>query len=64
MTQFHAYLDGEPTKGIFNSLEEAKRGYRKEADAGQNVEIKTVNSPSPVEIWYFDNKIEQWVKGA
>jgi hypothetical protein len=41
MTQFHVYLDGKPTKGIFDTLESAQEGYEKEALAGQKVEIKT-----------------------
>lgn len=61
MTQFHVYIDGEPTKGVFDTLQAAKEGYNEEARAGRNVEIMTVNSPSPVITWYYDSSIDDWV---
>jgi len=61
MIQFHVYLDGKPTKGIFDTLEGAQEGYKEEALAGQNVEIQTVNSLSPIRSWYYDKSINQWV---
>ena len=64
MTQFHVYVGGKPTKGIFNTLQEAHEAYSEEASAGMEVEIKTVNSPGPVTKWYFDQKVKQWVQSA
>jgi len=62
--QFHVYINGKPTKGIFDSLSQAQKSYNKEATAGEKVEIQTVNSLGPVERWYFDKEIGQWIKGA
>lgn len=64
MTQFHVYVDGEPTKGIFNTLQEAQEGYKEEIAAGRNVEIQTINSPAPMIRWYFDQTINEWVQGS
>lgn len=61
MAQFHVYLDGEPTKGIFDSLEEAQKSYTEETVLEQNVEVVTVNSSGSVQTWYFDIEIKSWV---
>lgn len=62
MTQFHVYLDGKATKGIFDTLQAAQEFYIDEAREGKAVEIRTVNSLYPVVSWYYDKSIDQWVE--
>lgn len=58
---FQIYENGKSTKGVFDTLDEAKVGAKVYLDGASVIEIKTINSMAPEEIWRFDYEIDQWV---
>lgn len=61
-TQYHVYMNDSPTKGIFDSLEEAKRDALERSPSSNELKIVTVNSPTTVQTWIYDHSIESWVE--
>lgn len=60
----HVYIDGEPTKGVFDNLEQAQSAYLQEAMAGERVSIRTVNSPEPIQTWRYDESKGKWLESS
>ncbi len=59
---FHIYENGNPTKGVYNTFEEAKNVAKLFIENRSEIEIRTVNSSTPVVLWKYDYQIQQWVE--
>lgn len=59
---FQIYENGNGTKGVFATFDEAASGAKLYLDGESRIEIQTINSMSPIRTWLFDYEIQQWVE--